>query len=543
MKYRSFKIENHPILSDVALDFTDATGHAVDTIIFAGENGCGKTLLLNELYNLGRFIGVKRCGWYTAEIELNAEDIELLNSDEDVKKYIHKESANYVLKIAPDNSAILNQIICLNSTVLPLRALKPNNFPLFKGIFSNVEINFNPKSIKSVTSQNVDQKFDSYMSTENLATEISQLLVDIKSLDDSELADWVEKNGGQAPPKEIIAVRMNRFINAFNRMFEEKRFKMIDNQNGEKVIIFEENGRTMTIDELSSGEKQIVFRGGFLLKDRDSIKGAFVLVDEPEISLHPKWQMKILPFIKGLFTDSNGNQTSQIFIATHSPFIVHNDNRQNDKVLVLRKSQGKIEVVDNPEFYSWGETKLVREAFNITLDYEPNKKKVFVEGETDEQYYNKAIEVFNIDRSKVSIEWIGQKINGRATNTGKDALNSAKNFLESTGIVKSPVYLLYDCDTNKPRDDEGNLHIRCMNKNQGNTLYKKGVENLLVLPQNFDPNPYYDTRNEVLDYGEENTIRVFDKFRLCDAICNLSDVELKTILSNIKVEIENIIND
>jgi len=54
----------------------------------------------------------------------------------------------------------------------------------------------------------------------------------------------------------------------------------------------------MSISQLSSGEKQIVFRGSFLLKDKESSKGALILIDEPEISLHPNWQLKVLSFFK-----------------------------------------------------------------------------------------------------------------------------------------------------------------------------------------------------------------------------------------------------
>ena len=48
MKFRKITFNNHPILGNLHLDFTDANGNAVDTIILAGENGCGKTVILNS---------------------------------------------------------------------------------------------------------------------------------------------------------------------------------------------------------------------------------------------------------------------------------------------------------------------------------------------------------------------------------------------------------------------------------------------------------------------------------------------------------------
>ena len=50
MKILKMQFHGHNILGDLSLDFTDETGNPVDTVILAGENGCGKTLILEELY-------------------------------------------------------------------------------------------------------------------------------------------------------------------------------------------------------------------------------------------------------------------------------------------------------------------------------------------------------------------------------------------------------------------------------------------------------------------------------------------------------------
>lgn len=313
---------------------------------------------------------------------------------------------------------------------------------LFGKIYSDVEINFSPNQITSITAKDIDQRINKTIkSNTNIATEITQLLIDVKALDDAELADWVNEHTGQIPPDSVKNSRIKRFTNAFHSIFETKRFKGVENKANRKVVNFEEKGRIMSIDQLSSGEKQIVFRGGFLLKDKKSNEGAYVLVDEPEISLHPKWQLEILPFLKKLFTNENGTQTSQIIIATHSPFIIHNTNRKNDKVIVLQKNaMGRIEVASNPEFYAWRPKEIVKEAFNIDFEMGQYEKVVFVEGETDEKYYNKALEVYGYEKNKIHIEWIGRNVEkGKSENTGDKALNSALTFfLANKFILKSP---------------------------------------------------------------------------------------------------------
>lgn len=52
LKIKSIKFKNHPILKNLELNFCDANGKAVDTIIIAGENGTGKSSILNYLYSI-----------------------------------------------------------------------------------------------------------------------------------------------------------------------------------------------------------------------------------------------------------------------------------------------------------------------------------------------------------------------------------------------------------------------------------------------------------------------------------------------------------
>ena len=48
-KIRKIKFKNHPVLKNLELNFCDSNGKAMDTIIIAGENGTGKSTILNEL--------------------------------------------------------------------------------------------------------------------------------------------------------------------------------------------------------------------------------------------------------------------------------------------------------------------------------------------------------------------------------------------------------------------------------------------------------------------------------------------------------------
>ena len=267
---------------------------------------------------------------------------------------------------------------------------------IMKVVYSTAEINFNSALIGAVTSKELDIDIRSLKQSSELGTEISQLLVDIKALDDADLSDWVNENPREVPPEEIKEIRLKRFKRAFGYIFDGKRFKGIRNINGSKEVIFEENGIETSINKLSSGEKQIVFRGGFLLKDSNKADGAIVLIDEPELSLHPRWQMKILEFFRRIFENIDGKQRSQLFVSTHSPFILHNDSRRNDKVIVMKKNeQGDVVQVDNPRFYSCNKEELIKEAFEIDTFIESintvrDKHLIITEGKTDWKHMKKA---------------------------------------------------------------------------------------------------------------------------------------------------------
>lgn len=553
MKFRRISFENHPILGNISFDFTNMNGDTIDTIIIAGENGCGKSVLLNELFNYNPTnIYSNKVGIISTEIEFSQTELKLIQEGVNFKNNNLPSIFGNTIKIKQDFSIPQSWNQCVvnyhsspnNEETTHGYIFIIENFSLFKPVFSDVEINFTPRNISNVTSSNIDEIISgSIKSSNNIATEITQLLIDIDNLDNADLAKWVKNNPKMVPSEDVISVRMKRFTNAFHSIFPNKRYVGIDNNNGRKVVEFEEFGIRMPIEKLSSGEKQIVFRGGFLLRNQKTTEGSVVLVDEPEISLHPKWQLEIMAFLQHLFM-KNGSQTSQLIIATHSPFIIHNVTRTNDKVIVMKKDVDGTRIVSkNPEYYSWTESQIVQEAFNINAIIEDKKTNVFLEGETDEKYYNRAMDVFGIDKEKISFKWIGRNTQkGKAENTGVGALNNAVLFFKANSqITTTPIIMLYDCDTNKGCEDFQNLHIRTMTRNSANTTYKKGVENLLILPSDFDKEKYYYSKEKEDDYGAITITKTLNKMKLCDEICSLDDSVLKDIFANICMEINKII--
>lgn len=559
MRIRKVELQGHPILGNLKLNFTDEQGKTIDTIIFAGENGTGKTAMLDLLYQFSMF-GLnqeKRNEKRIFEIEFLPDELGVFHQNPHFKGFFNQGFADGIFIIVFDFNIIgdwRHIMVNFRTASKEARNITGEFFhqPEIKSqtriVYSDVEINYTPSQIQSVTARDLDQlQQSSYKSTNNLATEITQLLIDIQSLDSQEFAQWGKLNIGKQVDETKLDTRIRRFTKAFDTIFPSKKFIGIENRAGYKEVLFEDNGKKMSIERLSSGEKQIVFRGGFLLKDKGVNKGSTVLIDEPEISLHPKWQLDILDFYKNVI-NSEVETKSQLFVATHSPFIIHNPNRRNDKVIVLSKGQnGVVVTLDHPEFYSWTNNKIVKEAFRIDYNFSNSKNKLFVEGETDEKYFNTAKKIFGLNDSlSYDISWIG-RINetGSAEFTGDTALNQARSlFLANSDLFQAKVVLYYDSDTNKPEENHKHLLVKKMPKESTNEVFKIGIENLLVLPTGLDIGQFYIERTKIDEYGGKSTIQTLDKARLCNWVCEHKELDIqKKVLEKLKSLLESINKD
>lgn len=518
-KIRKISFFNHPILRNLELDFCDGNEKCVDTVILAGENGTGKSTIINAIYML-----ISKTANFEADVEF----------EKDGKTFTLSYRYKFVKGIG-------NLLFVSDGDGMEVLISSPDFSSRYSmaGIYSDIDINFNARQLSTVTSLELDSENKSRKSSNDLPTQINQLLIDIQALDDAEIAH-AAKNNPQRSYRELnVKERIPRFTNAFNKIFENLVYSRVINENGNKTILFQKDGKDIPIQALSSGEKQIVYRGCFLLKDANAINGVFVFIDEPEISLHPKWQQKILDYYKNIFTDVSGVQTSQIFVVTHSPFIIHNQQRKNDKVIVLeRNGQGNIEIKDRPEYYKCTSLEVIEDAFSIS-DFNAEISTVYLEGRTDEKYFNKALEVFQYE-VPFQFKWVGHMKNEKTEEfTGQDSLNKAFQFLAGRNLTIKNV-CLFDCDTKRSEDKRNNVYIRVIDTYKSTKNMKKGIENALIL-DSVDLTPFYNTKTKTGDYGDETIIKEFQKMELCNSICDNMDVEqLKKVLANLKLEIDKL---
>lgn len=245
-------IKNHPILKDLSISLiNEKTGKPYSIIAFVGENGCGKTTILNELF------------------------------DYEKSKYIVDKEKEF-FSMAPHVSFYLRQ----NSLV--------------KNAFREIGKTIDGKDRYEVNSYDpVGKLINTLSPMEN--KQIGLKILEI--LDDLEIYK-IFKEGA------IEDVMCGSEIS-----------QLID---GKKA--------NYDISKYSSGQQEILLK----LKDLKSCdpNADTVLLDEPETSLHPRWQKEIVSLIRSLLTAENC-QPPQMFVATHSEKVLQS-LIGNDDVLIVR---------------------------------------------------------------------------------------------------------------------------------------------------------------------------------------------------------------
>lgn len=161
--------------------------------------------------------------------------------------------------------------------------------------------------VRAIDNSFVDKKKNESVLTRQLESVVNQnpkspsfFNYRLRALDDPKNAKVIHKN-------------INDFFDRVNDFFSETGKKIEVSSNPARLFFKMKNGKEIGIDQLSSGEKQLLFilLQVFLQEKKKSI----MIMDEPEISLHISWQQKLIDVICEM------NPNCQLIVATHSPSI------------------------------------------------------------------------------------------------------------------------------------------------------------------------------------------------------------------------------
>lgn len=143
-------------------------------------------------------------------------------------------------------------------------------------------------------------------------------------------ADTEKQKAEVMNPIELFLDTVNEFIST-----SDFKKKISININGRVYFSTEDNERGLSIQFLSSGERQLlVFFANLIFGVKDTSSGIFV-VDEPELSLHLSWQ-KV--FVKKAL---EVNKNVQFIFATHAPEIIGSYRNKTEKLQRIEEKEGE----------------------------------------------------------------------------------------------------------------------------------------------------------------------------------------------------------
>lgn len=129
-------------------------------------------------------------------------------------------------------------------------------------------------------------------------------------------------------------------------------------------IVNKKNKSEYSFEESSSGEYQIFTSLiGLMATIKDN---SIILIDEPEISMHPNWQMRYFEILRKIFECYKG---CHFVVATHSHFLISDLQGDSSKIIGLKRSEDKIDIVDLPKdinTYGWSAEEVLLKVFKVT---------------------------------------------------------------------------------------------------------------------------------------------------------------------------------
>ena len=320
MKIKNLHIKEFKGLRDISINF-EKNDEPLDLVVLAGSNGSGKTRVLESI--LKYFQDHLNYKQNNIETGIFYEEKEK-NCISNVRDFFY--GLEYFSYHEVNNPLYEKHIEIKNKLdILP------------KIIYVPTEINFQKMDVASTTLVQ-EYKFINIVNT--------NLIKDIPSYIATKMISAMLKN-----KNEKVGDVQKKVFNEINEIFENLSIdvKVEDiSQDGRNITLFtNSSGDEFDINELSSGEKQLFLRtlAIRMLNPENSI----ILIDEPELSLHPKWQQRIVDVYRKI------GENNQIIIATHSPHILGSVKKEN--IMLLDKDdEGKIVIKTGDELYdSYGQ--------------------------------------------------------------------------------------------------------------------------------------------------------------------------------------------
>lgn len=564
MYLKNLGIKNIGPIEELSIEFPFHEDGKPKPIIFVGENGAGKTILLSQivdgLYEIGSVLfddigvnsGLSRA-YYKISGGLNLklgeskgfsilsfqdfegkiiDYVDAINCESilDFKKLItdfslDTLSSKKVTNIQSDNTwkeKLKNE--WLNNNHIYQSAYRYEE-PFWKNEDYNTDLRFKNK-IKY--SNNLYKEIEIISSMEINKSYLLDLALDfINNRNEIDIKNWNNINNiiSKIKQKQNIRFAIGKRNN------KNSRIAIVNTDIHGKAL----DTLLSSIDNLSLGELillnlfvNIIRHSDNLPKEANELQG-IVIIDEIDVHLHTNLQNKVLPELIKMFPKI------QFIITTHSPlFILGLEKELGENNIELRNMPNG-EIITSERFSEFenaykvlNDTKKFEDDLNLKI-IESKKPIVFVEGDYDIRYIKKACELFDKEELLTQIAFIDAD--------GYQNLNNIWNHKSNLfKAIDEKMLLLYDCDT-KVTDGKRDKILKRIIPYRSENYFDKGIENLFSVdtinkaidfkPEFVDITEEYKQtiRGKTVIISKKYTVNSDEKGNLCNWLCENGTIE------------------
>lgn len=554
-------IKNVGPIKDISINLPFSENGNPKPILFVGENGAGKTILLAQIID--------------ALYEIACQVYTNIDQNNGISHNFYKVNGGSLLKTgATEGFSILQFETFKNNVIEYYDTMGDTKNIDFKSLNSEFSLNLNgrPKSITPIEhmQQDIENEWNSnihlYQPAHRFEEEFwknSKVLYNNRIVEQKKFSNQLNKeleivsslnenksyimnlvldfiNNPQNMPDRINWDNINKMIRLIRKK-DNIRFGIGHRSSSSRIGIVEvdNTGKATkehipSIDNLSLGELvllnlfiNIIRHGDTPQKTLDQMKG-IIIIDEIDIHLHTDLQNRTLPELIKTFP------SVQFIITTHSPLFILGMEREfgTEGFDIINMPSGeKISTERFSEFKNaynvLTTTKKHEEEINRKIQAS-NKYIVCVEGDYDIRYFTRACNLFDRTNILEKIEFINA-----------DGCGNLKNIWEHKSNLWSAignVLLIYDCDTKVQNGEKNNLVKRII-PFQKDHYFERGIENLFprdIIDEAIAHKPAFvditeattkTERGEKKDIPEQREINKDEKGNLCNWICENGTIE------------------